>query len=138
MNAGTVIQAVQEEVSKAPVVLTAHGISMLPLIGAGQKFVVERTSWEELSVGDVVLYRSADTMTLHRIARVVSARKEIICRGDNARSYDAPIPYSSVIGKARLQTPSIAAKIHFVFWDSLARTKCLLRNLRRQVFTRHP
>jgi signal peptidase I len=73
--------------------------SMSPHIKEGNVVLVQHAS-RRFRVGDVIVFKSADGLVAHRVVSVRGRGRDVIYRtkGDNRRSFDAPVPQSSVLG----------------------------------------
>ncbi len=76
------------------------GASMLPRIKEGDKLLVQHGSYRIRS-GDVVVFRAAGELVAHRVLSIkrYSDKKIYLMKGDNRRTFDAPVPESSVVGR---------------------------------------
>ncbi len=74
------------------------GRSMEPTLQPGDLVVVVRKiSLEDVSVGDVVVYRRGGTLIIHRVIRVEG--DTLITKGDNNLLHDPPVRFQAVLGK---------------------------------------
>jgi hypothetical protein len=53
--------------------LRASGVSMLPTLLPGDLLVIRRTNYDEISAGDIVLFRRDDSLFVHRVVESDSA-----------------------------------------------------------------
>jgi hypothetical protein len=84
-----------------PVALRIRGSSMLPRLREGDR--VELRARRFYLPGDIVAFRGLDgRLLVHRVVgfRLRHGRVELVAKGDAAARSDAPIPLSSVIGRA--------------------------------------
>ncbi len=78
----------QRSLPAGTVVATGIGTSMLPGSGAGTLFVIVPTKWEDLAVGDPVVYKDpAGRQIMHRLVRLDGDRW--LVKGDNNDMIDA-------------------------------------------------
>jgi signal peptidase I len=73
--------------------------SMSPYIKEGNVILVQHAS-RRFRMGDVIVFKRADGLVVHRVVSVRGRGRDVIYRtkGDNLRSFDAPVPQSSVLG----------------------------------------
>lgn len=73
--------------------------SMSPYIKEGDVVLVQHAS-RRFRVGDVVVFKRGEELVAHRVISVRGRGKDTIysTKGDNLRSFDAPVPQSSVLG----------------------------------------
>jgi hypothetical protein len=71
--------------------LRASGVSMLPTLLPGDLLVIRRTNYDEISAGDIVLFRRDDSLFVHRVVESDSA--SLMTRGD---SMAAPDPEGAI------------------------------------------
>lgn len=84
------------------------GQSMLPTLTAGQRVVVHRVDGSAVRPGDVVAFRFAGRLVLHR---VYSGDAEwVVTAGDNMDLVDAPIRRRDVLGVVRGLPPRPAPR----------------------------
>ncbi len=78
--------------------LRVYGASMLPTIRPGTCLVVQQTTPDQVSTGDVVLVITPAGLRLHR---VVGIRQDqtFVTRGDNHRHNDRPVSAADVLAK---------------------------------------
>ena len=91
---------------KSMAVLTG---SMEPNYPVGSLVFIKETDPEDIEVNDVITYQlSGDTVVTHRVVAVDRDQQQFTTKGDaNSAEDGAPIPYSSVVGKAYLNLPYI-------------------------------
>ena len=80
----------------------APGRSMYPTIREGEAITVEPILPSEVKVGDIILYRSDDSVIAHRVARIERGENEVrsfILRADTWGEYDEPVYADQVMGK---------------------------------------
>ena len=73
--------------------------SMSPYIKEGDVVLVQHAS-RRFRVGNVIVFKRADDLVAHRVVSVRGRGEDTIYRtkGDNLRSFDAPVHQSSVLG----------------------------------------
>jgi signal peptidase I len=76
--------------------LRASGVSMLPTLLPGDLLVIRRASHDEISGGDIVLYRRNDSLFIHRVLESAPAR--LITGGDSMATPDPEGPIE-LLGK---------------------------------------
>jgi len=75
-----------------------EGTSMEPVLQTGDVVVVIRkVKPEELSVGDIVVYRRGSSLVIHRVVSL--GPSGLVTKGDNNWAPDPPVPYEAVVGK---------------------------------------
>lgn len=83
--------------------LAARGHSMLPTLWPGDVLTVETTTFEQLQIGDIVLYQRSERFFIHRLLRKTSAtgsdRPTLVTRGDSMSGFDAPVLPEELLGK---------------------------------------
>ncbi len=88
----------------------AEGQSMQPTIRAGEAITVAPVMPAQIKRGDIVLYRSARSVTAHRVVRikrnkrstqssVLSPQSSFILRGDASNTCDEPVEAEQVLGR---------------------------------------
>lgn len=77
------------------------GISMHPMIRAGDIIVVESARVDDISIGDIVLYCLGEKMVAHRVIRrrVENGKMVLVTKGDSCPNFDKPVFPEHVIGK---------------------------------------
>jgi signal peptidase I len=76
--------------------LRASGVSMLPTLLPGDLLVIRRASHDDVSGGDIVLYRRNDSLFVHRV--IESAPARLITGGDSMATPDPEGPIE-LLGK---------------------------------------
>ena len=76
--------------------LRASGVSMLPTLLPGDLLLIRRASHDEVSGGDIVLYRRDDSLFVHRVLESAAAR--LITGGDSMAAPDPEGPIE-LLGK---------------------------------------
>ncbi len=81
--------------------LAARGYSMLPTLWPGDVLTIAAQSFEQVQVGDVVLFARADRFYIHRILRrdATAAGHRLITRGDSMPEADAPVLPEEFLGR---------------------------------------
>lgn len=76
------------------------GVSMLPRIKEGDMLLVQHGSYR-LRLGDVVVFKAAGELVAHRILSIKrhGGKKIYLMKGDNRRTFDAPVSESFVVGR---------------------------------------
>ena len=80
--------------------ITIVGTSMLPLLRAGDRVIVE--SREPIRPGAIVVFRQADQLIAHRVLRVAHRADQVVytTKGDATWSLDAPVRADAILGCA--------------------------------------
>lgn len=76
--------------------------SMAPAIKEGDRVLVERVHWEEARFGDIVVFRRADMLVVHRVLgrRFRAGRSYLVEKGD-AVLWLGLVPGEDVLGRVR-------------------------------------
>lgn len=75
-----------------------EGTSMEPTLQSGDLvLVIKRVSLDDISLGDVIVYRRGRSLIIHRVVRIEDGT--IITKGDNNLLLDPPVRFSDVVGK---------------------------------------
>jgi signal peptidase I len=84
------------------ILVDTTGYSMWPFIRAGEKVFVKKSGIEELSRGDIILYRKDGELRLHRLVNKTEDEGEytLYSRGDNSNSPPERVGKEMYIGKA--------------------------------------
>ena len=110
----------------------APGHSMSPLIRSNETLVIRPIEPRAFRKGDILLYRSADRLTAHRLVHIVSGTegevRQLILRSDAWRSADECVLPAQVLGKV------VAVERESDQFDPYSR-KSVLRNLPRKLGT---
>lgn len=124
MKPEVVIHALQERIraQKRSATISAEGTSMEPTIFAGDPLNVDPSEVTQLKAGDVILFQQGRTMIVHRVCEIDEAHQEIICKGDNRKVIDAPVPFHAVIGKVSHQSPTLLQ--HLLEWKARWQNIC--------------
>ena len=64
------------------VLIETGGFSMWPFLLPKEKVVVRKVSWDELSCGDIIIYRANNQLVCHRLVR--KSKDNLFARGDNS------------------------------------------------------
>ena len=83
------------------VYLAAFGNSMLPTLWPGDLLTIEARSFEQILVGDVVLFARDGRFFIHRAVQKMDtgSGRYLIARGDAMPEVDAPVLPEQVLGK---------------------------------------
>ncbi len=93
------------------------GVSMNPILQAGDLVLTVDVAPEEIAVGDIIRFRSGEVDILHRVVEIRNAGGlEFITRGDANNVNDPPLPASAVEGRVvrilpGLGWPSIGVRL---------------------------
>ncbi len=81
--------------------LETSGFSMWPFLRQGEKLIIKKTSPCDLSVGDIILYRTEKQLVCHRLVKKVRAKNEckLYARGDNSLSAPEFVSEGALQGK---------------------------------------
>ena len=80
--------------------LRVTGWSMLPSVMPGDTLVIERTSGNAVSEGDIVLYGRDRRLFVHRVVAKGSLNDQtIVTRGDSMPHPDPPVSEQDVLGR---------------------------------------
>jgi len=77
--------------------------SMTPKYPVGSMIYVKSVPFEELAVGDVITYRTAEDsgwVVTHRVTQIDKETQTIVTQGDANNTEDGTVNYSTVIGKS--------------------------------------
>ncbi|MBI5099227.1 MAG: signal peptidase I [Nitrospirae bacterium] len=82
---------------KIPVI----GDSMSPVLRTGDTIYVEPVKTEELSIGDILVYKTQGNMVAHRLVRIFRNNEKcmFMTKGDTFLSVDSPLKESDIIGR---------------------------------------
>lgn len=85
------------------------GVSMEPVLKAGDIVIVQNVKPEEISTGDIILFRRGANRILHRVVETYKSKGAtyFVTQGDANNVTDIPISYTDVEGKARFTIPKI-------------------------------
>jgi signal peptidase I len=79
-----------------------NGVSMFPVLLAGDKALVKRTRVEDLKVGDIIVWSKTPGNTVaHRVTSLDSSADpaSIVTKGDLSQELDEPVQPGDVLGK---------------------------------------
>lgn len=76
--------------------LAAFGYSMLPSLWPGDHLTIQVRGFEQIRVGDVVLFARLNRLFIHRVLRI--QRDHLITRGDAMPSKDSPVSAHELMG----------------------------------------
>lgn len=77
--------------------------SMTPKYPVGSMIYVKSVPFEEIAVGDVITYRTAEDggwVVTHRVTEIDAVTQTIVTQGDANNAKDGTVNYSNVIGKS--------------------------------------
>src|SRR6266403_296822 len=77
--------------------IRVQGTSMLPSLRPGDEIELQSASAHEIQIGDVIAYRRAGRLFVHRVIKKNSPR-ELVTRGDTLPQPDAPVSELEVLG----------------------------------------
>ena len=79
----------------------AFGVSMLPLIRAGDILTIKPVEYVDLSIGDIILYENNSKPFVHRIIKIRRLENSFIfiTKGDFLRRTDQSIKSPQILGK---------------------------------------
>ena len=119
--------------------------SMEPAIPVGSLVYVDPVSPETLEPGDVVAFRSGETVITHRVVENHYFYNELIPKGDaNAKEDINPVRYDEVVGRVTVHFPVLgrflsvyALPVSKVYLLALAACGVMLNVLAGRIRTRH-
>lgn len=81
--------------------IKTKGYSMSPTIAPGDIVIVAPAKIHDLKIGDIVVFRTQQSMIAHRLVAVNVANGQNICvaKGDNNRHVDAAFSADAIVGK---------------------------------------
>lgn len=79
------------------VVIRSRGRSMQPAIPDGAYLEVRTVAFDELAIGDIVVYRYAGEVFCHRLIKKTGRR--CVLKGDTLLAADPPVVWDQVIGR---------------------------------------
>ena len=82
--------------STGRVQLAAFGYSMLPNLWPGDHLTIEARPFEQIEVGEIVLFARHDRLFLHRVVRI--DKDHLITRGDAMPLMDPPVSARELMG----------------------------------------
>jgi len=77
--------------------IRVQGSSMLPSIRPGDEIELRPVAPQAIEIGDVVAYRRADRLFVHRVV-ARNSQRELVTRGDTLPQADAPVSESELLG----------------------------------------
>jgi hypothetical protein len=81
-----------------------HGETMRPLLGEGDRIIVQPVEWNEIRPGDIVTYRFEDKFPTRRVIDIQRERDLLIIRGDSIRDWpDYRVRREDVLGRAEVR-----------------------------------
>ena len=119
--------------------------SMEPAIPVGSLVYVDPVSPETLEPGDVVAFRSGETVITHRVVENHYFYNELITKGDANEKEDInPVRYDEVVGRVTVHFPVLgrflsvyALPVSKVYLLALAACGVMLNVLAGRIRTRH-
>ena len=119
--------------------------SMEPAIPVGSLVYVDPVSPETLEPGDVVAFRSGETVITHRVVENHYFYNELITKGDaNAKEDINPVRYDEVVGRVTVHFPVLGRflsvytlPVSKVYLLALAACGVMLNVLAGRIRTRH-
>jgi len=78
-----------------------EGFSMWPCVRKKERLIVRRASWDDLNVGDLVVYRAEDRIVVcHRLIKKSKLDGlRLYCRGDASCSSPEEVPFDMCLGR---------------------------------------
>jgi signal peptidase I len=99
----------------------APGRSMYPTIRENEAITVEPVAPQDVKVGDIILYRSGESVVAHRVMRIERGKGDtlrFILREDTWGTLDEPVEAEQILGKVvsveRADPYSIRAKVRLL------------------------
>ena len=86
--------------------LTVISYSMYPALNRGDLILVKGTTFEEIEVGTVVVFRHAEGLAVHRVIKIQG--EAITTRGDANPEEDNPITTDNIVGRVPTVGDSLA------------------------------
>jgi signal peptidase len=85
------------------------GVSMEPVLKAGDIVIVQNVTPEEIAKGDIILFRRGSNRILHRVIETYESKgvKYFITQGDANNVEDLPVSFDDVEGKAKITIPKV-------------------------------
>ena len=80
----------------------APGRSMYPTIRENEAITVEPVAPQDVKVGDIILYRSGESVVAHRVMRIERGKgdsQSFILREDTWGTLDEPVEAEQILGK---------------------------------------
>ena len=91
--------------------------SMEPALNVGGVVIIKPVEETDITTGDIVAYRSGESIITHRVMNVVEGQDQpsFITKGDANEDFDvAPVSASSVIGKVVFDIPYLGYLSSFI------------------------
>lgn len=92
--AGEVIEALRH---RGRTTIRVYGRSMYPTLRHGMRIVVQPTAYDELRIGDLVVFFDGRGIVCHRLVR--KAQRLCFLKGDTNLWADPPVVWSQVLGR---------------------------------------
>ena len=93
-------------------IVRVHGRSMYPMLRNGMRLEVQPTAYDELSIGDLVVYHDGSGIICHRLIR--KAGRLCFLKGDTNLFADPPVLWQQVLGRV---TRTIDDDLHITSLD---------------------
>lgn len=74
-----------------------YGSSMQPLINQDDKIYIEKVAFEDLAIGDIIVFYQNNKLISHRFIRKKNGK--IIAKGDNSLLFDKPFEPKQIFGR---------------------------------------
>lgn len=86
--------------------------SMEPTIPVGSLVIAQKTPYEEIGSGDILMFNSGSTLVTHRVVDNDITVGQLTTKGDANDSVDlSPVSYYDVVGVVRIHLPAIGSLI---------------------------
>jgi len=82
--------------STGQVQLAAFGYSMLPSLWPGDRLTIQVRAFQQIHVGDVVLFARLNRLFIHRVLQILP--DHLVTRGDAMPSKDSPVSADELMG----------------------------------------
>lgn len=89
-----VIEALQR---RGRTIVRVHGRSMYPTLRHGTRVEVQPVAYDELAVGDVIVFYDGRGIVCHRLLR--KTNRLCYCKGDTNLFADPPVLWTQVLGR---------------------------------------
>ena len=92
--------------------LTVQSSSMQPVLKRGDAVIILRVRDNQLNIGDIVSYHSANNprvLVSHRIVSIDIAHATLRTKGDALQSIDPAVRMTAVVGEARAVAPGLGS-----------------------------
>lgn len=89
--------------------------SMSPAIGVGDLVITTPCDADSIHAGDVVCFRSGNTLVCHRVISVNGTDRTLITKGDANEVPDpSPVAFDNVIGRVVVNVPCLGYIVSFI------------------------